>query len=47
MFKLHVENDIVQSGQPPERHAISHRRMYAFGMHFHVHSAEGGLASHV
>ena len=41
----HVDDDVVQYGQPPERYAISHRKMYAFGMHFRCRSAEGGLVT--
>ena len=37
----HVDLDIVQYGTPPQRHAIAHRQMYAYGMHLRVHSAEG------
>lgn len=37
-----VDVDVQQYAQPPERYAISHRKMYAFGMHFRVRSAEGG-----
>ena len=41
----HVHDDVVQYGQPPERYAILHRKMYAFSMHFRVRSAEGGLVT--
>ena len=41
----HVDDDVLQYGQPPERYAISHRKMYAFSMHFRVRSAEGGLVT--
>ena len=38
----HVDQDIVQYGTPPQRHAIVHRQiMYAYGMHLCVYSAEG------
>lgn len=40
-----VDDDVEQYAQPPERYALSHRKMYAFGMHFHVCSAEGGLVT--
>ena len=40
-----VEADILQYAQPPQRYAIAHRQMYAFGIHFRVHSAEGGLVT--
>ena len=40
-----MDDDVLQYGQPPERYAISHRKMYAFGMHFRVRSAEGGLVT--
>ncbi len=36
----HVEADVVQYAQPPERNAVAHRQMHAFGMHLRVHSAE-------
>lgn len=39
----HVHEDVIQYGQPPERYAVSHRQMHAFGMHFRVRSAEEGL----
>ena len=41
----HVDDDVLQYAQPPERYAISHQKMYAFGMHFRVRSAEGGLVT--
>jgi hypothetical protein len=41
----HVDDDVLQFAQPPERYAISHRKMYAFGMHFRVRSAERGLVT--
>ena len=40
-----VDVDVAQYAQPPERYAISHRKMYAFGMHFRVRGAEGGLVT--
>lgn len=40
-----VDDDVGQYAQPLEQYAISHRKMYAFGMHFHVHSAEGGIVT--
>lgn len=39
----HVDDDILQYTQPPERYATMHRHMYAYGMHFRVRSAEVGL----
>lgn len=41
----HVHEDVIQYGQPPERYVVSHRQMHAFGMHFRVRSAEGGLVT--
>lgn len=41
----HVDDDVVQYSQPPERYAVAHRQMHAFGMHFRVRSAEGGLVT--
>ena len=41
-----VDDDVVQYAQPPKRYAISHWKMYAFGMHFRVRSVEGGLVTH-
>ena len=40
-----VGDDVTQYAQPPERYAISHRKMYAFGMHLRVRGAEGGLVT--
>lgn len=40
-----VHLDIVQYSQPPQRFAIAHRQMYAFGMHLRVRSAEAGLVT--
>lgn len=39
----HVHPDVIQYGQPLEQYVVSHRRMHAFGRHFRVWSAEGGL----
>lgn len=41
----HVHDDVVQYGQPPERYAIAHRQMHAYGMHLRVRSAEEGLVT--
>ena len=40
-----VDDDVVQYAQPPEQYAISHQKMFAFGMHFRVRSVEGGLVT--
>ena len=42
---LEVDDDVLQYAQPPERYAIAHKKMYAFGMHFRVRGAEGGLVT--
>lgn len=41
----YMDDDVVQSAQSPEMYAISHCKMYAFSMHFHVCSAKGGLVT--
>ena len=41
----HVDDDFVQYSQPPERYAVAHRQMHAFGMYFRVRSAERGLVT--
>lgn len=40
-----MDDDVVQYSQPPERYAVAHRHMHAFGMHFRVRNAEGGLVT--
>lgn len=40
-----VAQDIQQYAQPPERFAVTYKRMYAFGQHFRVRSAESGLVT--
>ena len=36
----HVDPDVVQYATPPQRHAVAHCQMHAFGMHFRVRSVE-------
>ena len=40
-----LEEDVIQYSCPPERVAISHRHMNAFGMHLHVRTSEGALVT--
>jgi hypothetical protein len=40
-----VGDDVTEYAQPPERYAISHRKMYAFGMHFRVRGSETHLVT--
>ena len=38
-----VDDDVVEYAQPLEQYAISHWKMYAFGMYFRVCNVEGGF----
>lgn len=40
-----LENDVLHYSCPPERFAIAHWHMKAFGMHLRVRTSEGGLVT--
>lgn len=41
----HLEDDVKQYAQPPERYATTYRQMYSYGMHLRVRGAETRLVT--